>query len=273
MYGKIFDSIYDGTLRANWQALVTFQQLIILADKDGIVDMTPHAIHGRTGIPLDIIEAGIDHLSKPDPYSRSHTEEGRRIVLLDDHRPWGWRLVNHAYYSRLRSIEEKREADRDRIAAKRDAKKPDKSGVSQDVAKSRGESQQVADVAPVSVSVTVDVTEESKAENRRHVFTADDKTTAEWMWRLVHAAFPSGKQPNLERWASEIRLIREADGRSSAEIRSLFEWANRHNFWQSNIRSPGKLREKWDTLEAQRSRPAVKPQQPENKPPRAFPKQ
>lgn len=235
--------------------------------------MTPHAIHGRTGIPLDIIEAGIDHLSKPDPYSRSHTEEGRRIVLLDDHRPWGWRLVNHAYYSRLRSIEEKREADRDRIAAKREAKNPDKSVMSQDVAKCRGESHKVADVAPVSVSVTVDVAEESKAETRRPASTSGDKELAEWMWSLVRAAFPSGKQPNIERWANEIRLTREADGRSSAEIRSLFEWANRHSFWQSNIRSPGKLREKWDTLEAQRSRPIGKPQQTENKPPRAFPKQ
>lgn len=69
MYGKIFDSIYDGTLRTNWQALVTFQQLIILADKSGVVDMTPHAIHGRTGIPMEIIEAGIEQLINADVYS------------------------------------------------------------------------------------------------------------------------------------------------------------------------------------------------------------
>ena len=152
MYGKIFDSIYDGTLRAHWQGLITFQQLIILANKDGIIDMTPHAIHGRTGIPLEIIESGLDHLSKPDPYSRSIAEEGRRIVLIDDQRPWGWRLVNHAYYNRLRSAEEKRIADRERAAEKRG-----KSKVSQRVAKSRKESREVAEVAPVAVAVAVDI--------------------------------------------------------------------------------------------------------------------
>jgi hypothetical protein len=159
MYGKIFDSIYDGTLRAHWQGLVTFQQLIILADKDGVIDMTPHAIHGRTGIPLEIIESGLDHLSKPDPYSRSSAEEGRRIVLLDEHRPWGWRLVNHDYYNKLRSAEEKRIADRDRISEKR---KSIKSEVSHDVAECSGQSREVADVAPVAVAVAVAVTEESK---------------------------------------------------------------------------------------------------------------
>ena len=153
MYGKIFDSIYDGTLRANWQALVTFQQLIILADKDGLVDMTSHAIHGRTGIPFDIIEAGLDHLSRPDPQSRSNTEDGRRIVLLDEHRQWGWRLVNHEYYNKLRSAEEKRQADKERITEKRD-----KSKMSLDVANCRILSLDVADVAPVAVDVAVEPT-------------------------------------------------------------------------------------------------------------------
>jgi hypothetical protein len=50
MYGKLFSQMYDGTLatKGPWQALVTFQQLIILADKHGIVDMTPEAIGRRT---------------------------------------------------------------------------------------------------------------------------------------------------------------------------------------------------------------------------------
>lgn len=155
MYGKIFDSIYDGTLRTNWQALVTFQQLIILADKNGVLDMTPHAIHGRTGIPMDIIEAGLDHLSKPDPYSRSSEEEGRRIVPIDECRPWGWRLVNHGYYNRLRSMEEKREADRERAAAKRNTVNK---GVSHSVADSRGASPGVAEIAPITVAVPIAVT-------------------------------------------------------------------------------------------------------------------
>lgn len=119
MYGKVFESIYDGTLAGHWQAIVTMQQLIVLATPDGVVDMTPEAIARRTTIPLEIITAGLKHLAEPDPYTRTPGEDGRRIVLLDNHRPWGWRLVNHGKYMRLRNMTEKREADRARIAEKR----------------------------------------------------------------------------------------------------------------------------------------------------------
>jgi hypothetical protein len=123
MYGKVFESMYDGTLRGHWQAIVTMQQLIVLANEDGVVDMTAVAIADRTCIPLDIITAGLEHLAKPDPFTRTPGEDGRRIVLLDDHRPWGWRLVNHAKYRALRNLEQKREADRVRLAEKRAAEK------------------------------------------------------------------------------------------------------------------------------------------------------
>jgi hypothetical protein len=119
LYGKVFNSIYDGTLAGHWEAIVTMQQFIVLATPDGIVDMTPEAIAGRTTIPLDIIKKGISFLEKPDPYTRTPGEDGKRIVLLDGHRPWGWRLVNHGKYMRLRNMEQKREADRTRISEKR----------------------------------------------------------------------------------------------------------------------------------------------------------
>lgn len=151
MYGKIFASIYQGTLHGQWQAIVTFQQLIVLCDADGVIDMTPPAIAATTSIPLDIIEKGLKVLANPDPYSRTPGDEGRRIVLLDDHRPWGWRIVNHRYYRDLVSKEDKREKDRQRISEKRAAAKnqvrASKSLISGDVAKCRKVSQVVADVA------------------------------------------------------------------------------------------------------------------------------
>lgn len=119
MYGKVFESIYDGTLAGHWQAIVTMQQLIVLSNEDGVIDMTPDAISRRTSIPLHIINAGLEHLGKPDPFTRTPGEDGKRIVPLDEHRPWGWRLVNHGKYKALRNLEQKREADRVRQAEKR----------------------------------------------------------------------------------------------------------------------------------------------------------
>jgi hypothetical protein len=111
MYGKLFSSMYDGTLatRGPWEALVTFQQLVILADRRGHVDMTTEAIFRRTTIPIEVIRVGIAALEKPDPESRTPNEEGRRIVRLSDTRPWGWRIVNHDHYRRIRSQDERRE--------------------------------------------------------------------------------------------------------------------------------------------------------------------
>jgi hypothetical protein len=103
--------MYDGTLatKGPWQALVTFQQMIILADKDGIVDMTAEAIARRTTVPLEIIVLGIDALEQPDSQSRTQDLEGRRIVRLDSGRQWGWQIVNHTHYRKIRSQEERRE--------------------------------------------------------------------------------------------------------------------------------------------------------------------
>jgi hypothetical protein len=114
MFGKLFEAMYDGTLatKGPWEALVTFQQLIILADKHGVVDMTPEAISRRTTVPSKIIQKGIHALEQPDPDSRTPDEGGRRIVRLSRSRPWGWRIVNYAKYRAIRSQEERREYHR-----------------------------------------------------------------------------------------------------------------------------------------------------------------
>lgn len=114
MYGKIFDTIYDGTLAEDWRALITFQQMIVLCDADGTIDMTPAAISRRTGIPIEHIKAGIEILENPDPYSRTEGEDGRRIRRLDPHRPWGWYLVNHEKYKALQDAETVRAQNRER---------------------------------------------------------------------------------------------------------------------------------------------------------------
>ena len=126
MYGKLFAQMYDGTLatKGPWEALVTFQQLIILADKEGTVDMTPEAMSRRTTIPLEVIKVGLDALLQPDPESRTPDEGGRRIVPLDPGRPWGWRIVNYAKYRAIRSAEDRRDYHR-QYWRKRHATQPD----------------------------------------------------------------------------------------------------------------------------------------------------
>lgn len=247
MYGKIFESIYDGSLACgDWEALITFQQLIVLADKDGVVDMTSIALHRRTTLPLEIIEKGLKALQEPDPYSRSKGEEGRRIVLIDEDRGWGWIIVNYEYYRDLASREDKRQKDKIRIAKKRA-----KSKVSEDVINSRNVSQvsqNVADVAHIDVDVDADVNTNIKNSSSKYKFSDEDKYFAEYMVNQIKEINPNLKTPNINSWANEIRLMQERDNRDPFEIKRVFDWANNDSFWRTNILSPAKLRKQFDQL-------------------------
>ena len=105
-YGKIWESMFDGSLvETRWEAVVTFMLMITFADKDGIVDMTPVSISNRTTIPLEIIEKGLKALEAPDKHSRTDDHDGSRIILLDDHRSWGWRIVNYEKYANAKNMD------------------------------------------------------------------------------------------------------------------------------------------------------------------------
>jgi hypothetical protein len=121
MYGKIFRQMYRGTLATvgPWEALVTFQQLIVLADQEGVVDMTIEAIVRETTIPMEIIRKGVDALEQPDPESRNPAEEGRRLVRLRDNSTWGWQIVNYNYYRKLKREEDRRDYHRQYYREKR----------------------------------------------------------------------------------------------------------------------------------------------------------
>ena len=117
--------MYDGSLatRGPWEALVTFQQLLVLADRFGEVDMTAAVISRRTTIPEDIIKRGLEVLQTPDQESRRAEEQGRRIVPLDPGRSWGWRIVNYQHYHSIRSAEERRDYQRAYMRTRRAAGK------------------------------------------------------------------------------------------------------------------------------------------------------
>lgn len=123
MFGKIFESMFDGSLHGNFEGLVLMQALVILSDKDGNVDMTPRAIAARTSYPIEVVEAGLKILTAPDPDSRIPDEGGRRLVLIDPDRSWGWRIVNHAHYRAKGTGYEVREKARLRKRAERERKK------------------------------------------------------------------------------------------------------------------------------------------------------
>ena len=115
MFAKIFKQIYDSSIVEKPEVRFTFMDLLVLADPDGVVDMTHEAIARRTNRPIELIRETIAELEKPDSRSRSPENEGRRLVRLDEHRDWGWIITNYHQFRRIASEEQRREKTRARV--------------------------------------------------------------------------------------------------------------------------------------------------------------
>ena len=117
MYNRVFLQILDSSLADNWQTRHVFEDLLKLADRNGVVDMTQEAIARRTNVPVKIVRSALLDLCKPDPRSRNPKEHGKRLVKLDDHRDWGWQIVNYVEYRDVKDKDELRAkaAERQRL--------------------------------------------------------------------------------------------------------------------------------------------------------------
>ena len=139
MYAKLFTSIYQGTLRGNSHGLLVFTNLLAHADSAGVVDIHPKAIADEVGLPEDAVRTALTMLESPDAESRTPELDGRRIVRTDEHRAWGWRIVNHAKYRAIRNEEDRREQNRlsqQRWREKNKQSKPPSAAVSRECAES-----------------------------------------------------------------------------------------------------------------------------------------
>jgi hypothetical protein len=128
-YTPLFSSLTTGTLYGRWPDIGLWTIVLALADKNGVVDVTPNYLAGVTGLPATEIIACMKRFCEPDPQSRSRMENGARLVLIDSTRDWGWIVVNHAHYrekarkqaQQSEATESGRDAERKRIARERAA--------------------------------------------------------------------------------------------------------------------------------------------------------
>lgn len=128
-YVPLFGSLTTGTLCGRWPDVGLWPIVLSLSDRHGVVDVTPAYIANVTGLAVEDVVACMARFCAPDPLSRSGAEGGARLVLLDAHRDWGWRIVNHAVYrerarKQMQQIEftaSGRDAERKRLLRERKA--------------------------------------------------------------------------------------------------------------------------------------------------------
>ena len=115
MFAKIFSQIFDSSIASNLELRHFFMDMLLLADINGVVNMTPDSIAARTRMPLEMVKRLLAELEMPDPESATPDHEGRRIVRIDSHRSWGWEIVNYTKYRQYASDEQRREKTRLRL--------------------------------------------------------------------------------------------------------------------------------------------------------------
>ena len=107
MYGKIFKSIYYGSLADVPPAREMMACLCVHADKEGFVDMTAKSIGMILRMSEKVARGAFDTLAAADPASASEAEEGRRI-LSRGFEVRGIQIVNYEAYRKLQTEEDKK---------------------------------------------------------------------------------------------------------------------------------------------------------------------
>jgi hypothetical protein len=106
LYARVFTKILDSSIAEDFTARHVFEDFLkvcTVGEYGGIVDMTREALARRFNMPLEILNEAISKLEAPDPKSRDQSNEGRRLERLDDHRDWGWRIINWSTYEKIKT--------------------------------------------------------------------------------------------------------------------------------------------------------------------------
>jgi hypothetical protein len=95
--------------------------------------------------------------------------------------------------------------------------------------------------------------ENGNKETPRRKFIYDDlhMKMAKYFVDCIRTFLPSFKQPNMDRWANDFRMLNLIDERNKDEIRVMIEFVTKHHFWHKNCMSPSAMREKWDRLQVE----------------------
>lgn len=104
LYARVFLQILDSSIAEDFTTRHVFEDLLKLCDhKTGIIDMTRQALSRRLNCPMEVLNNALTKLESPDPNSRDGEFEGRRLERLDEHRDWGWKILNWVKYEAVRT--------------------------------------------------------------------------------------------------------------------------------------------------------------------------
>lgn len=117
MYGKSFESKYEGSMLGAGFHVYAVWDYCITRNRGGLIELNPELLafvlakNSPEGLPWaeGMVRAAIDFLCAPDVKSRSKEHEGRRLLKEGEYQ---YRMVNWKAYDGIKSIEALREYNR-----------------------------------------------------------------------------------------------------------------------------------------------------------------
>lgn len=107
------------------------------------------------------------------------------------------------------------------------------------------------------ISLNVNINTQRKVKESKGKERKEDKTflsdsteyrLAELLLNEILKRNSNHKKPNLQTWAKDIDKLIRIDERPKSQIHDIIQWCQKDSFWQNNILSTKKLREKFDQL-------------------------
>lgn len=129
MFTRLFQSILESSVWCeDSDTKVVWITLLAMADMKGCVFAAVPGLSKRAGVPLAKTREALELFQRPDPDSqdleRCPENEGRRIERISG----GWRILNHEFYQKLASAEDRRLKANARVQKHRDGVKAAASG-------------------------------------------------------------------------------------------------------------------------------------------------
>lgn len=117
MYGKIFETVFTGTLFGSGPTVFAVWAYVIATTKPpGVVELNPKLLAACLGTDVQDVRAAIDVLCATDPDSRNPDEQGRRLVHLEGMQ---YRVISWQKYRDMRDENHRRDYMRDLMRKKR----------------------------------------------------------------------------------------------------------------------------------------------------------
>src|SRR5690606_12678292 len=88
-------------------------------------------------------------------------------------------------------------------------------------------------------NVKNDKNDNKKPSSRKRVYDEESIhfKLAERLYNNILKNNPKHKKPNLQKWADDVRLMLERDGRTEEQIKYLMDWVQQDSFEMANVLS------------------------------------